>query len=417
MNIERIEAASTFREFNEIARELKCNKRFAALVRENGEPEFTTKGIYSKYAVTYYTWIDNGANAVLRVFFSKYRDFLVNALEALNQGQEPQGIPDYEEPLNQEQEEILKQIETPILQAPIMQQESRQDAVKGNMTFEIPIMGMIKEAARQLVPELTRDIKKQITDAAKELLPNVIKIAGKLDVEVQGRQHNDFKKALTLLNIHQQLMLVGPTGSGKTHLSAQIAKGLNLSFGHLSCTAGMSEAHITGRMVADGSFITTQFIEAYENGGVFLFDEVDAADPNVLLLINSAISNGVLSVPNRKEASSSKRHKDFYCVCAANTFGKGSFEYSGREILDEAFLDRFVGATVKVDYDTALELELTKNSVLTTRFQEMRSKVDRTISTRTIISAYKMSEAFSSEEIVEMITLSWTKEERQKAGI
>jgi len=298
-----------------------------------------------------------------------------------------------------------------------MQKETREDSVKGNMTFELPIMGMIKEAATQLVPELKRDIKKRITEAAKELRPNVIKIAGKIDVEVKGRQHNDFHKSLTLLNIHQQLMLVGPTGSGKTYLSEQIAKGLGLSFGHLSCTAGMSEAHITGRMVADGSFITTQFIEAYENGGVFLFDEVDAADPNVLLLINSAISNGVLSVPNRKEARSAKRHKDFYCICAANTFGKGSFEYSGREILDEAFLDRFVGATVKVDYDTALELDLTKDSALTTRLQEIRSKVDRTISTRTIISAYKMSEAFSSKEILEMITLSWTKEERQKAGI
>ena len=403
MTIERIESATTFREFNEIARELKCNKRFAAIVRENGEPEFTTKGIPAKYGVTYYTWIDNNANACLREYFPRYRHFLINAFNALNEGQEPQGIPVQEE--------------TPKPQAPIMQKETREDSVKGNMTFELPIMGMIKEAATQLVPELKRDIKKQITEAAKELRPNVIKITGKIDVEVKGRQHKDFHKSITLLNIHQQLMLVGPTGSGKTYLSEQIAKGLGLSFGHLSCTAGMSEAHITGRMVADGSFITTQFIEAYENGGVFLFDEVDAADPNVLLLINSAISNGVLSVPNRKEARSVKRHKDFYCICAANTFGKGSFEYSGREILDEAFLDRFVGATVKVDYDTALELDLTKDSALTTRFQEMRSKVDRTISTRTIISAYKMSEAFSSKEILEMITLSWTKEERQKAGI
>ena len=90
MTIERIESATTFREFNEIARELKCNKRFAAFVRENGEPEFTTKGIPAKYGVTYYTWIDNNADACLREYFPRYRHFLINAFNALNEGQEPQ---------------------------------------------------------------------------------------------------------------------------------------------------------------------------------------------------------------------------------------------------------------------------------------------------------------------------------------
>lgn len=396
--IESISKAETFREFNDVARELKSNKRFAAFVRENGEPAFTTNGIKEKYGVTYYTWIYSQADAILRPYFGKYKSFLLEIATG-------------------EDTPVKEVKETPHTKTPTMQSKSPPEAVTGNMTFELPIMGMITEAARQLIPELTGDIRKQIQDAAKQLQPNVVQIKGRKDVEVKGRQHKDFKKALTLMNIHKQLMLVGPTGSGKTYLGEQIAKSLDLSFGHLSCTAGMSEAHITGRMTADGSFVSTQFIEAYENGGVFLFDEVDAADPNVLLIINSAISNGVLSVPNRKENPSAKRHADFYCVVAANTFGKGSFEYTGREILDEAFIDRFRGAMIEVQYDTRLELELTKESPVTSRLQEMRGKVDRAISTRTIISAYKMSEAFTEQEIMDMLTIDWTKEERQKAGV
>lgn len=405
---DRINEANSFLAFNEIARELSCNRRFAKFVRANGEPEFTTDGIKDKYGVTYYTWIENQADSILRDYFPHYAKFLIEVLA--------EAKPEVETPKFEEVKDVTPTPNPTPNPTPKTTQMDNQN-VTGNMTFELPIMGMITEAAKQLVPELTGDIRKQIEEAAKQLRPNLIQIAGRKDIEVKGTQHKEFKKAMTLLNIHKQLMLVGPTGSGKTYLSEQVAKGLDLSFGHLSCTAGMSEAHITGRMTADGSFVSTEFIEAYENGGVFLFDEVDAADPNVLLIINSAISNGVLSVPNRKDNPRAKRHQDFYCVVAANTFGKGSFEYSGREILDEAFIDRFRGAMIEVNYDTELELSLTKESAVTKRLQGMRGKVDRSISTRTIISAYKMSEAFTEKEVMEMLTIDWTKEERQKAGI
>lgn len=42
-------------------------------------------------------------------------------------------------------------------------------------------------------------------------------------------------------------------------------------------------------------------MEFYEEGGVFLLDEVDAADANVLLVINQALANGHLPVPNRTD--------------------------------------------------------------------------------------------------------------------
>ena len=78
------------------------------------------------------------------------------------------------------------------------------------------------------------------------------------------------------------------------------------------------------------------------NGGVFLFDEIDAADANVLLVVNSALANGRMSVPSRHDQPVAKKHSEFVCIAAANTFGRGADRvYVGRNELDEATLDRF----------------------------------------------------------------------------
>jgi cobaltochelatase CobS len=256
----------------------------------------------------------------------------------------------------------------------------------------------------------------QIKEAAKILQPYLIVLPNQKEIKLVGNQHEKFEKALCLLNIHKQLHLCGPTGSGKTHLSEQFANGLGLSFSHLSCTAGMSESHLTGRMLADGSYVPTDFVNAYENGGVFLLDEIDAADSNVLLLINSAIANGKLSVPNRRDNPVAFRNENFYLIVSSNTWGHGSFEYSGREVLDKAFLDRFCVAKIYVDYDEELELKITDNFSLTKRLQYVRNncKIERSISTRLIIDSYKMTNSFSQKEICDILTLGWTEEEIAK---
>jgi hypothetical protein len=140
-------------------------------------------------------------------------------------------------------------------------------------------------------------------------------------------------------------------------MGGQLAKALGVQFKHISCSEGMAEAHVTGRMLFDGEFVQADFIDCYENGGLFLMDEMDACDANVLVSLNSALANGFVSVPNRKENSTAKRHKDFYFLGAMNTFGtdNGSFRYVGRNKLDSATLDRFAQSRHEISYDKKLE--------------------------------------------------------------
>lgn len=405
--ITRIKEAQNLEDLNGIARDLKCNRRFARLVRKF-IPYFTTKGVEEQTGMTYYTWMRSqdveafNASAKNSTAFSTLRDFLID-----------EATIDDGDIYSQDEEETTPQRQTSQTEEPMQ----KQTPAPSSNPLQDAFTAMMQQASQDVIPQVTKDLDKKIADAVADLKPTIVKIGQAKEVQINGTQHKMFKRCMMKLSINKVLMIQGPTGSGKTHLADQLAKGLDLDFGHLSCTAGMSEAHITGRMTADGSYVGTEFVNAYENGGVFLFDEVDAADPNVLLLINSAIANGRLSLPNRKDKPFATKHEDFYLVVAANTWGHGSFEYSGREVLDKAFLDRFNLSKVEVGYDEELELKITKNHVVTKALQALRRvEMERSISTRTILVAYRMSDVMTPSEIYEDLTIDWTDEEISKTG-
>ena len=77
-----------------------------------------------------------------------------------------------------------------------------------------------------------------------------------------------------------------------------------------------------------------------------MLDEIDGANPNILLALNSALSNGFMAFPD----GTVKRHKDFIAIACANTYGNGATaEYVGRQVIDGASIDRFVKMDIPID--------------------------------------------------------------------
>jgi MoxR-like ATPase len=189
----------------------------------------------------------------------------------------------------------------------------------------------------------------------------------------------------------------------------------------------MSEAQLTGRMVPKGKagqfeFLSTEFLDCYENGGVFLFDELDAADPNVLLVINSALANGRLPIPNRHDKPVALKHADFICIAAANTWGRGADrQYVGRNQLDESTLDRFRIGTVPMDYNEDLERHLCPIPELFDRLRAYRERIrlnrlERLVSTRFIRDAAEMVArwGWTDEQVDEQLFAGWRRDEIAK---
>jgi hypothetical protein len=136
-------------------------------------------------------------------------------------------------------------------------------------------------------------------------------------------------------------------------MAENIAEHLKLKFYAISVCSQSSEYLLKGYYDANGHYVKSQFREAYENGGVFLIDEIDAGNPNIVACLNGALSNHVCSFPDGMV----RKHDDFVLVAAANTFGTGaSREYVGRNSLDAATLDRF--AFVEMAYDEGLEYSM-----------------------------------------------------------
>jgi MoxR-like ATPase len=186
------------------------------------------------------------------------------------------------------------------------------------------------------------------------LVPNKLEVIQKDKPKVEtGDVHFMFKDVLEHVAAGDWCYLYGPAGSGKTTLAENVADSLSRPFATQSCFGAISGTVFNGYMDANGNYVATNFRRIYENGGVFILDEVDAAPSEILLVLNAALSNCYHAFPD----GMIKRHADFVCIACANTVGNGAtIEYNGRNALDRAFLDRF--SRLQFPYDEAFETRL-----------------------------------------------------------
>ena len=162
--------------------------------------------------------------------------------------------------------------------------------------------------------------------------------------------HKAYNDIIKVLEKGIYPLIIGPSGSGKSFLGKQLAQYFNVPYYFTNAVS--DPVDLTGYMDMRGQFVEKPFYKAFKEGGLFLFDEVDASDNNALLVVNEALANGVMTFPNGEQVQA---HEKFYCIASANTFGTGaSIEYVGRNVLDAATLDRF-GAVIIAGYDEAIE--------------------------------------------------------------
>ena len=254
------------------------------------------------------------------------------------------------------------------------------------------------------------------SDAAQVRLSNRKCFGG---LRGRNRQHRLKKIALYFVGMLAHL----PHFSGECYGSIV---GITHGTSVLSTLNCPSAGSLIGGIDAHGTYHETAFIHAYETGGVYLLDEIDAAPAEILVAVNAALANGHLSLPRHHDHArrTIKRHPNTVIFAAANTYGTGATaQYVGRSQIDAATLDRFTGAVFTIGYDAALERQLCPDETTREIVQNMRAACEsagmrRIVSTRAVIAAARMNAAgFDAAEIVDRLTQGWTAEEKKKAGV
>lgn len=254
--------------------------------------------------------------------------------------------------------------------------------------------------------EALENIKKVESYINKDV-PLVVNL-GSIEIPDKKLVHKAFFQITKILSSakrkEKNIMLVGAAGGGKTHLVGTVAEALKLKFYPMSVGLQTTKSDLLGFINAHGNYVTTPIREAYEKGGVLLLDEFDATHAGVVTILNSLLANGHCSFPDKTV----EKHKEFVCLCACNTFGKGgNTDYVGRNRLDAATLDRFI--IVNVDYDNDLEKALTGNDDWLGVIEKIRNNADKQgikviISPRASIDGADLLEAgFSIEEVLDMV--------------
>jgi hypothetical protein len=183
--------------------------------------------------------------------------------------------------------------------------------------------------------------------------------------------HEMFGYVLTLLEARQPVLAIGEAGTGKSFLAEQIADYMNVEYSEAPMTPGASRGDLLGRHTMSGTFritpdgdggfvaegngyIPAECVERYSGGGLMNFEELDAADPGMVIVLNNAMESKQMY--NTVSGERHEKHSDFMAYATANTFGLGANrQYTGRERLDFATLDRWRMGRVILKVDPLVE--------------------------------------------------------------
>jgi hypothetical protein len=345
-----------------------------------------------------------------------------DALDALGYGTEYQ-----EEVLDMR--EVLAEVKEMVHKAITESEELDEFRLQLQKANDLMSQAVVDEKMDKVLKTVKSEMKR-LQKEHERARPRVIEVRkdGKKK-QVKGTVPEEFEKLVQLASQRINTLLVGPAGCGKTTVAGMVAETLDLKFSSISCSAGMSESMLQGWLLPVGDHgrfehVAAPFIQAYEKGGVFLLDELDAADPNVLVFLNTAIAGDHFFLPQRLEKPMVKKHKDFVLLAAANTFGNGAdMQYVGRNQLDAATMDRFRTGLVKMDYSPTVEDKIVHPDVLDwglrIRKGIARHNLRRIMSTRTMVNFSKMTEAYNWKEAEwnEQYFADWTQDERNRIGV
>jgi len=278
------------------------------------------------------------------------------------------------------------------------------DGMKAEMLAKYGTMGadifeaVCKVAKIQPSSVDAKDVQRICADMIKDIKP---KTADYGTITINNETHNvtgkvtaKFKAICTTIAKGYPLYMYGDAGTGKSHTAKQVAEALGLDFYESQQVLFAHE--MKGYGDAGGNFVPTPFFKAFTNGGLFFLDEIDASQPEALVVLNTAIANRRFDFP---VVGNVEAHPNFRVIAAGNTKMTGAdIEYTARSVQDASTKNRFF--FTNVDYTKEIEDMLAGDDISIANFcRDLRHA--KTVAQITLCVSYRSIQTLADKDMQE----------------
>ncbi len=156
------------------------------------------------------------------------------------------------------------------------------------------------------------------------------------------------ERLIRALFVFKQCILIGYSGTGKTHVTYLVSEITGLPLWEMNCNYQTSVDDLFGKYVGNGkeSWVDGPVVSWARNGGLLYLDEANMMSPDIAARLNSVLEPTGHIVLTEKDGEIIPRHEFAYVVTAMNPF---SDEFAGTKPLNRAFRRR-MGVWINFDY-------------------------------------------------------------------
>ncbi|MFQ6134535.1 MAG: AAA family ATPase [Nitrososphaerales archaeon] len=178
-------------------------------------------------------------------------------------------------------------------------------------------------------------------DFALELIPSDTP-------EFIDRGENYVQRIVRALAYFKQCALVGPSGTGKTHVVYLVAELAGLPLWEINCGLQTSTYDLFGRYIGLGkeNWVDGQIVSWCRSGGILYLDEANMMKQDVAARLNPVLDTRGHIVLTEKDNEIIPRHPRGYVIISMNPY---SSEFAGTKPLNAAFRRRMTG-WINFDY-------------------------------------------------------------------
>ncbi|MGA2874665.1 MAG: AAA family ATPase [Nitrososphaerales archaeon] len=191
----------------------------------------------------------------------------------------------------------------------------------------------------------------------------------------------------------KQCALIGPSGTGKTHIVYLVAEIAGLPLWEINCGLQTSAYDLFGRYVGLGkeNWIDGQIVSWCRHGGILYLDEANMMKQDVATRLNPVLDTRGHLVLTEKDNEIIPRHPAGYVIISLNPY---SAEFAGTKPLNAAFRRRM---SVWIDFDYLSVGSKVSEDEIT--LVEKKGKVSRNIATGVVRVGAELRRQYKANEL------------------